>query len=99
MGFLHVQLARFLLHPILRKSAQGQVVEQVNDQMLVESAHSNPLLGPAVLNSKVPCCAYLLATMLDSEEVDINTRICTLVDTGHCCVNQATILSAALKSF
>ena len=50
MGFLHVQLAHFLLHPMLRKNAQGQVMEQ----MLVESAHSNPLLGPTVLNSKVP---------------------------------------------
>ena len=58
-----------------------------------DKAHSNPLLGPAVLNSKVPCCAYLLATMLDSVEVDINTRIVTIVDTGLCCVNQSNILS------
>ena len=67
LSFLNVQLARFLLHPMLRKSRSNQEIQENGDSMLIE-AHSNPLLGPAVLNSKVPCCAYLLATMLDSTE-------------------------------
>ena len=71
----------------------AQVAQQINDQMLVESAHSNPLLRPAVLNSKMPCCATLLVAMLDSEEVEINTRNSTFVDTGHFCINRETILS------
>ena len=73
INFLNVQLARFLLHPMLRKCRSNQEIAENGDSMLIE-AHSNPLLGPAVLNSKVPCCAYLLATMLDSTEGRVSKK-------------------------
>ena len=91
--YLHTQLSRLLLNPLFRKSTSGPDPEFHEPELL--EAHSNPLLGPAVLNSSVPACAYLLATMLDSRDSDPNSRIEKLVETGLICINQpgATILA------
>ena len=40
MNFLNVQLARFLLHPMLRKKHQNEVVEQNGESMLIEGTVS-----------------------------------------------------------
>ena len=73
------------------------MVAQINDQMLVESAHSNPLLRPAVLNSKGPCCAFLLATILSIRCVEITFKpLHTIVNVqldDLVCANMGTFLN------
>ena len=73
ISFMYFQLGRILINPLFRKKKSGPDPEFGTSELI--EAHSNPLLGPAVLHSSNPACSYMLVMLLDSSETEITSEL------------------------